>query len=235
VSHIRDAASGTETDQGEVKGVQVRAAYMFMKERYGERRVEAALEALAHEDRVLMPNLLLDSNWYPHTAWRAIRRISRAIDPGAGKDFTIDMGKYMAEYSFKGVYKSLLSSDPGKQVEKFQWIHEFFYRNVCRIEASVVAKNSAVVAYHYEKGVKITGATCLILMGFWTRTLELSGGTQVKARSRPPTPNAWARGLTDANIVSTGGEPDGPPDITSRDLLLPAPPNAASSHRRLPR
>jgi predicted hydrocarbon binding protein len=181
MSGSKDVTSHMEADQGEVKGVQVRAAYLFMKERYGDVRVEAALRALDQEDRVLMPNLLLDSNWYPHTAWRAIRRISRAVDPTAGKDLTVDMGKYMAEYSFKGVYRSLLSADPAKQVENFQWIHDFFYRNVCRIEANVVDKNSAVVAYYYEKGAKITGATCLILMGFWTRTLELSGGKQVKA------------------------------------------------------
>jgi hypothetical protein len=166
---------------GEVKGVQIRAVYMFLKERYGDEAVTAAMNALSPEDRLLMPTMLLDSNWYPHEIWRVIRRISRALDPYAGTDLTVSMGRYMAEYSFKGVYRSFLTPDPVKQVEKFRWIHDFFYKNVCGIEARPMGDCSAVVSYYYEKGMTVTGATCVLLMGFWTRTLELSGAKEVSA------------------------------------------------------
>ncbi|HUK90465.1 MAG TPA: hypothetical protein VLZ81_08705 [Blastocatellia bacterium] len=173
--------TGGDLEEGEIKGVQIRAAYMFLKQRYGDQAVEEALKSASSEDRLIMPSLLLDSNWYPHTAWRVIRRITRVLDPNAGRDFPVEMGKFMADYVFKGVYKSLLSPDPSKQVEKFKWIHDLFYRDVCTLDAKAVGTNSGVVSYSYRKGVTVTGATCLLLMGFWTRTLELAGAKDVEA------------------------------------------------------
>jgi len=169
-----------EAAQPEIKGVQIRAAYLYLKDRYGEQAVNAALTALGPEDRLLMPSMLLDSNWYSHTAWRAVRRVSRALDPKADKDFAVGMGKYMAEYSFTGVYRSLLGSDPAKLVEKFTWIHDLFYRNVCVLDARNTGKGSALVSYYYNKDVTVTGAACLILMGFWIKTLEMSGAKDVQ-------------------------------------------------------
>jgi len=163
----------------EARGVLIRAAYSFLKDRFGERAVTAAVGSLTPEDRLLMPTVLLDANWYPHDTWRVIRRLVRVLDPRAGVELTVDMGRYVAEYAFKGIYNPFLSPDPVKQVEKFRWMQEHFYRHVCSMDVRTLGDSSATVSLRYRKGVMITGATCAVLLGFWARTLELAGGIDV--------------------------------------------------------
>jgi hypothetical protein len=165
----------------EVKGVQLRATILFLKDRFGDETVEAAINALSTEDRYLLPSVLLDSNWYPYSVWRPVRRISRALSTETGADMAIDMGRFIAEYVFTGVYKSLLAHDAAKLLEKFAWIHDFFYRDTCKIETKIFSKTSGLVQYLYDQGVRPARSTCVSTMGFWIRTLELSGASNVKA------------------------------------------------------
>jgi hypothetical protein len=162
-----------------VKGVQVKAIITFLKNRFGEDSVSAAIEGLPAEVRELLPAVLLDSSWYPYDILRPIRGISRAMVPGSGEDFTLDMGKFIAEYTLAGLYRSLLEKDPLKQVEKFSWVHDFFYQDTQKIETTALSKSSCLVRYRYEAGLRPARSSCLCTLGFWMRTIELSGGTNV--------------------------------------------------------
>lgn len=168
----------------EVKGVQLKAALMFLRVRYGEQAVNEAIDLLSPADRALLPPLLLDSNWYPNSVWRAVRRVSRMLmrdTETGGDDFPFELGKYLAQYAFTGVYKSLLEKTPIKQIEKFSSIKDFFSRDTRDVETKMLSNASCLVRYHYEKGAQVTRSTCVSSKGFWVRTLELTGASDVKA------------------------------------------------------
>ena len=103
---------------------------------------------------------------------------------GTGDDFPFELGKYLAQYAFTGVYKSLLEKTPIKQVEKFSWIKDFFSQDTRDVETRMLSESSCLVRYSYEKGAQVTRSTCASSRGFWVRTLELSGASDVKATHR---------------------------------------------------
>jgi hypothetical protein len=168
----------------DIKGVELKAAILFLQKRFGEAAVNTAIESLSVEDQALLPPVLLDSSWYPHTVWRVVRRISRTLvgNTESGDDFPFEMGKFMAHYAFTGVYRSLLEKTPLKQVENFAWIKDFLSRNARQVETKVLSDTSCLVRYRYEEGAVPTRSTCASSMGFWTETLELSGALKVKGK-----------------------------------------------------
>jgi hypothetical protein len=162
-----------------VKGVQARAIFTFLKDRFGEGAVDAAVEALPPDVRQLWPQTLLDSTWYSYEILRPIRGISRVLAPGSGDDLATDMGRFIADYTLGGLYRSLLEKNPLKQVEKFSWVHDFFYQDSQKIETATLSPTSCAVQYRYEPGIRPARSTCASTLGFWTRTIELSGGADV--------------------------------------------------------
>src|SRR6266498_4857841 len=99
----------------------------------------------------------------------------------ADGDITAEIGRYMAQHAFTGVYKPLLARDPVKQVQKFTSIGEFFFREARKLETEITGASSALVRYRYVAGAKPTRAICASLSGFWSRSIELAGASQVKA------------------------------------------------------
>jgi hypothetical protein len=86
----------------------------------------------------------------------------------------------MSNHVFTGVYRSLLVKDPKKQVTKFSWIKDFFFREARTLETEITGERSCVIRYRYEPGASPTRAICESLCGFWSRTLELAGASGVK-------------------------------------------------------
>ncbi|HEY6333417.1 MAG TPA: hypothetical protein VI756_29100 [Blastocatellia bacterium] len=165
----------------ELRGVQLKAVYTFIKQRYGNATVDAALKSLGPEDQSLIPGLLLDSNWYSYSAWRVVTRMMRVLDPHAGEEFCVEAGTYMADYCFVGAFRSLVTNSPAQQIDRFNRIHYLGVRNVSDIDAHAVAADSATVTYRYKKDVRTAVSTCATLRGFWSRLLEMSGAKDVVA------------------------------------------------------
>src|SRR5262249_40884694 len=121
----------------EVKGVLLNAVLSFLGERFGEEALDKAIANLSPSDRVLLPTVILASNWYAYSAWGPVRRLTAALSQGKDPDLGIEMGKFNASYVFGGVYKSLLIKDPAKLVKKFSWMHDFFYRDGLSLETEL--------------------------------------------------------------------------------------------------
>lgn len=81
----------------------------------------------------------------------------------------------MADYAFRGAYRTLTANDPIKQVSKLPWINDLFYRNTRKVEVRQVSDSSCSVVYRHGPHVRLTRSGCLISMGFCVRTLELFG------------------------------------------------------------
>lgn len=163
----------------EVKGVLVNAMRAFLRERYGNDAVQRAAGTLAPDDAALIQRKFLDSSFYPYATMVALRRLTRAVAPDA-RSTPDELGAFIAEYVFKGVYKPLLPASPVAMVEKMSWVKDFFYRDTDKIEAHMTGGSSCVVTYQYEEGIRPTHAVCKSTAGFWGRTLELAGATKVR-------------------------------------------------------
>lgn len=159
----------------EIKGVLLTAWMEFLKNRYGEKAVADTIEKLRVEDRVLLSSRFLPSSWYPYATLHALRKLTSPLATEADHDLSAEIGRHMAQYVFTGVYQSLLVKDPAKQVTKFTWIKDFFFRETRTLETEITGERSCIVRYRYEPGATPTNAICESLAGFWSRTLELAG------------------------------------------------------------
>jgi hypothetical protein len=165
----------------EIKGVLLTAWMTFLKNRYGEQAVTSALTGLNTEDRLRLSSTFLPSSWYSYDTLHTLRQLTRKLASPAETRLSGEIGAFMAEYTFTGVYRSLLAHDPIKQVTKFEWIGEFFFKEARTLKTEITGDTSCSVRYHYESGAAPTKAICESLSSFWSRTLELAGAARVSS------------------------------------------------------
>jgi len=165
----------------EIKGILLNAWVKFLTDRYGDQAVADAVAGLSPEDRRLVPAKFLDASWYPYDSLHALGRLSRPLVTRGETDIGLEIGRYMAQHAFTGVYRSFLATDPIKQVAKFTSIREFFFREARTLETEITGPGSCLVRYRYEPGAKPTRSICISLCGFWSRSIELAGASSVKA------------------------------------------------------
>ena len=165
----------------EIKGILLNAWVKFVNERYGEQAIARCFEALCPEERRLISSTFLDASWYPYDSLHAFGKAIRPLVTKSDTNFAEDIGRFMAQHAFTGVYRSLLARDPIKQVGKFTSIAEFFFRGVHKLETEITGPASCLARYRYEAGAKPTRGICISLSGFWSRSLELAGASKVAA------------------------------------------------------
>ena len=172
---------GVAEAMADIKGILLNAWMKFINDRYGEEAVAKAISALSPEDRRLIPGKFLDASWYPYESLHALGKLTRPLVTRADSDIAGEVGRFMAQHAFTGVYKTLLAHDPIKQVEKFISIGAFFFRETRKLETEITGPASCLVRYRFEAGAKPTRAICASLSGFWSRSIELAGASKVKA------------------------------------------------------
>ncbi|HWC77350.1 MAG TPA: hypothetical protein VG778_07805, partial [Blastocatellia bacterium] len=154
----------------EIKGVLLNAWMTFLKNRYGDEAVANAMGTLDSMDRSRLSGAFLPSSWYPYDTLHTLRKLTKPLATSADRHLAAEIGAFMAEHAFTGVYKSLLERDPIKQVRKFAWIGEFFFNEARTLETEITGDTSCVVRYRYEKDATPTRAICESLGAFWRRT-----------------------------------------------------------------
>lgn len=188
----------------DIKGILLNGWMKFLKDRYGDDAVARALEGLTPEDRRLIPPRFLDASWYPFDALQALRNLTRPLVKPKDGDITVEIGRYMAEHAFTGVYRALLAQDPIKQVQKFTSIGEFFFRDTRKLETEITGPAACLVHYRYEAGTTPTRSICASLSGFWSRAIELAGASNVKASH----PRCFATGADRCDFVFEWATPE---------------------------
>ena len=165
----------------EIKGILLNAWMTFLKNRYGAQAISQELTRLNDEDRLPLSSPFLASSWYPYSTLHSLRKLTRPLTTPADQNLSWEIGSYLAEYVFTGVYKSLLEKEPLKQVEKFSWIRNFFFQETRILETEIINDCRCLVRYRYDNGATPTRAICESLSGFWSKTLELSGAAKVRS------------------------------------------------------
>ncbi|MFL6213546.1 MAG: hypothetical protein ACJ74J_06580 [Blastocatellia bacterium] len=164
----------------EIKGVLLNAWVELLKRRYSEQAVAEAFAEVSRKDPSLRSAFFLPTNWYPYSALDGLRRVTRQLATPTAPTLSVEVGRFMAEYVFTGVYRTLLVKDPVKQLEKFPSIKEFFFHDTYDLEIERTGDARCVVRYRYESGIQPTRAICESLGGFWSKALELAGAANTR-------------------------------------------------------
>jgi hypothetical protein len=164
----------------EIKGVLLNAWVELLMKRYGESALAEAFAAVSRNDPTLRSSFFLPTNWYPYSALDGLRQVTRALATPTAPVLSVEVGRYMAEYVFTGVYHALLVKDPNKQLEKFPSIKEFFFHDTYDLEIEHGGDSRCLIRYRYEAGIRPTRAICESLGGFWSKALELAGAANTR-------------------------------------------------------
>ena len=164
----------------EIKGVLLNAWMELLKKRYGEQAVSQAFNAASRNNPSMLSSFFLPTNWYPYSTLDGLRQVTRALATPTAPILSVEVGRYMAEYVFTGVYRSLLAKDPIKQLEKFLSIKEFFFQDTHELETEMTGESRCLVRYRYKPGTKPTRAICESLGGFWSKALDLAGASNTQ-------------------------------------------------------
>jgi hypothetical protein len=163
----------------EVRGVLVSGFKSYLNKTYGSAAMERGITTLPSEEQALINRKFLDASFYPYETMVALRHLMRALATEQKKGSPEDLGGFLAEYAFTGVYKPLLAKDARTMVSKIPWVKDFFYKDLEKVEAAMTNDASCRVTYRYEEKVRPARAVCLSLGNFWSRALQLAGGTNV--------------------------------------------------------
>jgi hypothetical protein len=162
----------------EVRGILVSSMKAYLNKTYGTDSIERGLTSLSPEEQSLIQRRFLDASFYPYETMVALRHLMRALATGH-KGAADELGTFLADSVFTGVYKPLLAKDAQAMVAKIPWVKDFFYRDFEKVEASMTGPSSCLLIYRYEEELRPARAVCRSLGNFWARTLQLAGGTKV--------------------------------------------------------
>lgn len=166
---------------GDTKGIVLTAWVEFLNHRYGKAAVADAMNTLSSDDQVLLAAPFLPSSWYPYNTLHAMRRVTRQLATPADQHLGVEIGRFMADFVFTGVYRSVLVKDPLKMIEKFSWVGDLFYQEVRDLDCEILGETRCLVRHRHKSGSRPTRAICESLLGFYSRMLELAGALAVRS------------------------------------------------------
>jgi predicted hydrocarbon binding protein len=140
--------------------------------------VTEAIKKLSPAEQLIVSTQILAYQWYPYENIFQFGKLTRILG-GKDEKIFIDVGRATARYLFSGAYKTLLVKDPIKQIEKFGWIEELFYKRTRTLEVEFKSKQECVLRRSFVAGVLSSVNGCEAVIGFWIQTLELSGAKNV--------------------------------------------------------
>ncbi len=161
-----------------VKGSALKSRFQFVEARYGSAGVDRLLGALPPEDGDLHAAGILVSQWYPFETFVRVMGTIDSLFGNGDLSLCIDMARYAADVNLTTLYR-------------------FFYR-IGSVNF-ILGMAARLWRAHYDAGeLAIRGgermatlqivdwpaperAHCLSVMGWATRSVELSGGAGVRA------------------------------------------------------
>ena len=163
----------------QIKGLLLNAWMTFLKLRFGDLALASALDLVSPEDRRFLSVPFLASSWYAYDMVDVLRRTTAELAGDGDLNLPEEIGRFMAQHTFTGIYRSLIAADPITQVEKAAWMEGFFLNAACNVETEITGATSCALRCTYESGVKPRRAICGGLTGFWLEMIELSGANGV--------------------------------------------------------
>jgi len=162
----------------QVKGSALTSTLRFARERFGENGLREVLARLDPEDRARVEAGVLVSSWYPFRLMLSVMRETHAVYGASLPHLYREMGRASADYSLTTIYKIFVRiGSPQFTLGKAARVFQSYY-DTGTMEAIVNERGHTVLELR-DFG-EPAPEFCERLMGWLERTLELTGGRDLK-------------------------------------------------------
>jgi hypothetical protein len=162
----------------QIKGTAISSAQRYAQEHFGEEGWRIVLDGLAAEERQQIASGVLVSAWYPFSLFIKIVRLLEMHFGSKVPRLHREMGRAAAEYGLTSFYKIFFSvGSPQFIISRAAKVWRTYYGSG-EMTAPVCEKGHAVV--ELSGFAEPAPELCERLPGFFERTVELSGGRDVK-------------------------------------------------------
>ncbi|MFY9611071.1 MAG: TIGR02265 family protein [Blastocatellia bacterium] len=162
----------------EIKGSILTSRIEYVKERFGDRSVEAVLNSLPNGDQALLRNEINPAGWYHfQTGQRLDAAIVQVIGRGNAKLFE-EMGASSAEQSLSGIQRFYL--DPGNPqgfMLRAPLIYHVYYDKGWRDYWATGPSSGVMTTFQAET---YSAEDCLTVIGWYKQALKMCGAQDVE-------------------------------------------------------
>ncbi|MBU1355420.1 MAG: hypothetical protein KJ620_02530 [Candidatus Edwardsbacteria bacterium] len=161
-----------------IKGMIIAARKEFVNENFGQGAWEKVMDGLSQEDRQLIGESILSSQWYP---FEIGDHIDKAIVKVLGKGDNLvfeQLGAKSAQKSLAKEHRTFLApGNPQAFMKKTGSIYKFYYDTGYR-EYQATGPNSGVITTHEAKTFSVPD--CLTVIGWYKEALKMCGARDIK-------------------------------------------------------
>jgi hypothetical protein len=162
----------------EIKGSILTSRLEYVKQRFGEKSVEAVLNSLPKGDQMALRKPINPAGWYHfQTGQRLDEAIVQVIGRGDAKLFE-EMGASSAEQSLSGIQKFYL--DPGNPQNfmlRAPLIYHVYYDKGWRDYRATGVTSGVMTTYQAET---YSAEDCLTVIGWYKQALRMCGAKDVE-------------------------------------------------------
>jgi hypothetical protein len=161
-----------------IKGMILNSRREFVRENFGESSWDKVMEGLPDEDRKLIGDSILSSQWYP---FEIGDHIDNAIVKVLGKGDKLvfeQLGAKSAQKSLAKEHRTFLSpGNPQSFMKKTGSIYKFYYDTGHR-EYEITGPASGVITTYDAETYSVPD--CLTVIGWYKEALKMCGAKNIK-------------------------------------------------------
>jgi hypothetical protein len=176
---MTNATNATNATTLHVKGSAMNARLRFVRERYGDVGLMSLLAEVSPATRAVLEGNVLPQAWVPFTAFVELGEVLDRLYGRGDLQLCVTLGRYAAEVNLPTLYK--LFYRLGSPLYIFRraaqlWSVHYDSGQLAAMELGDRAARLEIVGFASPHRVH-----CLSVLGWATRSIELSGGTVVSA------------------------------------------------------
>lgn len=161
------------------KGPLFKGTLKYIKERFGEAKIEEIKRKVPEEVKDFLNKTILDSTFYPASYLSAINEaIISPNDPEATKIYK-EIGRFSGDSAYHGIYKLLFMVSSTKfMVSRAPHVWKTYYSQG-NLKMEMKEGNNAQI-FIFNSGIEHI-SLCFRIEGFMERIVELTGGKNPKS------------------------------------------------------
>ena len=180
-----------------VKGRALIDAVGFVRERHGQRGVDAVVDVLDAQAREILRGTLLANDWYPLDVLTSFTAAGVRLYNGGDEDVLVDRSERVVEAQLGGIYRVFIRlGSPEFILKRLGTISQTYFQGI-DIAPQLDGERRAVVRYTgFSPQHRIMEP---VIVGFYRKALQLSGAKDVTVRIM--TPISAAKGFLEIEVT----------------------------------
>lgn len=162
-----------------IKGTSLKSALSYIQQTFGDEKLSQVLAALPPPEQAALSKLVLASDWYPFQTYQLLLTAMDRVLGQGDEQICRACGRFDAEYDLNKVYKIFYRlGAPLFIIGNAPLVWRSYYDSG-RVEVEKI--NATRVKLQIREADEYARVVCREMEGWMERTIELSGGRQVKA------------------------------------------------------